>query len=133
MPNPYVRIHRWGFSGNCDMLVYSNGTDEWCKNLTEFTSYVSVMKTPEEVIKFKQSFCEQISEDTGKLFTIEDLDRIVTKKDYQMGAWALAEYKHIVDTNIKCIEEGKEPFYLAPSIAGDNLVKALLKRELKDA
>ena len=35
------------------------------------------------------------------------------------------EYKHIVETNIKCYEEGKPPKYIAPSIGGDKLLKAL--------
>jgi hypothetical protein len=125
---PYVRIER-GFNSNCDVLVWGNGKDKWCKNLTEFTSWISVMKTPEEVTKFKKEYCVNISEDIGKLFTVEELDRIVTKKDYHMGAWVFAEYKRIVDTNAKCIEQGKEPFYLAPSIGGDILIKKLLKHK----
>ena len=49
-----------------------------------------------------------------------------------MGVFALAEYTHIVDTNVKCVEEGKEPFYLAPSIAGHALIKSLLKGKHDD-
>ena len=132
MSNPYVRIERFGFTGNNDMLIWSNGKDDgWCKNLTEFTAWISVLKSTEEVIKFKKEYCERISEDIGKTFTIEDLDKLVTKRDYARGAFALAEYTHIVDTNVKCVEQGKEPKYLAPSIAGHALIKCLLKKEHK--
>ena len=133
MIKPYVGIKRSCFDSNVDILVWGNGKDEWFKNLSEFTSWISVLKSTEEVIKFKKEYCEMISEDIGETFTIKDLDKIVTKRDYARGVWALAEYKHIVDTNIKCVKEGKEPFYLAPSLASHALIKALLKKENKDA
>jgi hypothetical protein len=129
MNKPYVRIDRWNFSGNLDMIVWGNGKDEWCKNLSEFTSFISVIKTQEEVIKFKQMFCDNIQEDLNKTFTIEDLDKVVTKKDYAYGINAAAEYTHIVETNIKCFEQGKEPRYNATSIAGDTLINKIIKKE----
>lgn len=132
MSNIYIKIERWGFSGNNDMIVWGNGKDKWCKNLSEFTSYISVIKDPKEVIRVKQMFCDYVSKDLNKLFTIEDLDKLVTKKDYINGAWALEEYTHIVDTNIKCFEQGKEPKYMATSIAGSALVKKLMERTQND-
>lgn len=114
------------------MLIWGNGKDEWCKNLSEFTSFIGVLKSAEEKIKFKQMFCDNVSEDLNEKFTIEDLDKIVSKKDYTNGACLLAQYTHIVETNIKCVEQGKEPFYLGTSIAGDMIIKSLLK-ERKNA
>jgi hypothetical protein len=130
MNTSYVKIMLNGFNLNLDMLVWGNGKKEWCKNLTEFTSYIGVQKNPNDAISLKQSFCRMISEDIGKPFTIEDLDKIVTKKHYRQGMAALREYEFIVDTNVACVKQGKEPKYHATSLAGHIAFNHLLK-ELK--
>jgi hypothetical protein len=129
MNKPYCKIQKFGFGGYCDVLVWGAGKNEWCKNLNEFTSFIGVAKDENETIKLKQNFCQMISEDTGQLFTIEDLDRIVTKEYYKKGMGALREYTYIVEENIKCFEEGKEPRFLGTSLVGHSIIKILMKNK----
>lgn len=132
MKTPYVRIvmSEWGY--NYERLEFSNGETSWSKNLVELTSYIGVYNTEEEKIKFKQSYCDYISYCIGINFTVEEFDKIVTKKHYQLGMYAYNEFKYMVETNIKCVEQGKEPKYHGISIIGDMIIKSLMKEIQKD-
>lgn len=134
MLKPFIRIKR-GLEYRGDYLEFGNGETSWTKNLVELTSYIGVSKSEEDKIKFKKMYCESVSECMGIPFTIEEFDKIVTKKDYQLGMHAFGEYKHIVETNIKDFEQGREPTYMATSIGGSKLMKILSEKskELKDA
>lgn len=126
MPKPYVKVVRWDSYRN-DYLEFSDGKDKWMKLLIELTSYIGAHKTEKEANECKKRYCDNISECIGMPFTVEDLDKIVTKSDYRFGAYALAEFTHIVETNIKAVEQGKEPVYKATSIAGSKIMDILEK------
>lgn len=125
MTKPYVRIVRWGTDYWGDFLEFGNGKDTWVKKLVELTSSICVRETDEEKIRYKKMFCENISECIGIPYTIDEFDKLVTKKYYQLGMYAFREYEHIVETNIEYIKQGKEPKYQATSIGGSEIMKAL--------
>jgi hypothetical protein len=130
MNKPYVKIVRSNFGFTHDVLECSDGKSAWIKNLVELTSYIGVSENEAEAIKCKKMWCDNISETIGMQFTVEDFDKIVTKKDYQLGMYEFAEYKHIVETNIKAVEQGKPPVYGATSIQGSKIME-ILEKELQ--
>ena len=84
-------------------MVAPNG-EEYFKDINELASFIGVHSNP---IEFKEMFCKSVRSITEEDFTIVDLDRFITKRDYKIGASMLSLANAMVEINLRRVTQGK--------------------------